>query len=93
MPIPQRPLTGPIFTDPHGEQVRVVNQAFFHGIFGGLCDITLCTLRMVPDPAGGATRESIVAARLRLDLVMAKSLRDGLARQIELAETPTVQPN
>ena len=88
-----RPNTGPLFVDPHNEQVRVVNMVSFHPNIGGLVDLALCTYRVVPDHEGGAKHEAIVAARLRFDLNMAKSLRDGLSQQIELAEMSKTQPN
>ena len=93
MAIPPRPRPTTLFVDPHHEPVRVINQATFHGIRDALFDVTLCTLRAVADSAGGAGYEAIVSARLRFDLSMAKALRDGISRQIELIEASTKTAN
>ena len=88
-----RPNLGPLFVDPHNEPVRVVNMLSFHPNIGGLVDLALCTYRVVPDQEGSAKHEAIVAARLRFDLQMARSLRDGLSQQIEMAEISKEQPH
>ena len=88
-----RPRPTTLFVDPHHELVRVINQATFHGIRDGLCDVTLCTLRAVADAEGGAGYEAIVSARIRFDLSMAKALRDGISRQIDLVEASTKTAN
>ena len=93
MASPARPRISTLFVDPHHEPVRVINQATFHGIRDGLLDITLCTVRAVGDAEGGASYEAIVSARIRFDLSMAKALREGINRQIELAEASTKMAN
>lgn len=83
---PPGPAEKPTFIDPHGEPVRVIDQATFHGLRGSLIDVTLCTVTARATGGDRFVDEAHVAARLRFDIGMAKALVQGLAQQIALAE-------
>ncbi len=73
-------------TDPHREQIRVVDQITFHPSKGTHLDLTCSAL--IPKPTNGTewANEGVVTARLRMDISMAKALAEGLLRQIAMIE-------
>ena len=90
---PVSPNTNPVVVDPNKEPVKVINMVTFHGPEGGLCDVSFCTVQRSPDGRGRFSKEAVIASRLRFDIEMARAIRDGLNRQLELADTPAPRPN
>jgi len=73
-------------SDPYHEGIRNIDQVTFHRCVGSHLDITCCAL--VPKSASGKewTNESVVTARLRMDVTMAKAFAEGLTKQIAMIE-------
>lgn len=72
-----------IVTDPDNVPVRVINGVKQCGIVGSVIAMTLTTVRFGFDD-GQLQPDVVVAARLRFDLEIARSLRDLLDSQIKL---------
>ena len=73
-------------TDLNQEQVKIIDQATFHGAQGTMLDLTLCTMTPVPDATMNFTYEAVISARLRFDVRMARALVEGLSKQIAMVE-------
>ncbi len=82
-----------LFTDPNREPIRAVDQITFHRSRTAHIDITCCAhVPVAVSPTEYAT-ENVVTARLRMDLMMAKALAEGLAQQIALLEAAVSTKN
>ena len=82
---PQEPAPA-LFTDPHHEPIRAVDQITFHRSRTAHLDITCCAHVPVAVSQTEFATESVVTARLRMDVAMAKALAEGLMQQIAMIE-------
>jgi hypothetical protein len=55
--------------------------------------VTFVTARIAMNSEGNLEHDNVVAARLRIDLEMAKAIRDMLTTQIESLTPPQGKPN
>ena len=82
-----------LFSDPNHEPIRAVDQITFHRSRSAHLDITCCAQVPVARSATEWGSESVVTARLRMDLAMAKALAEGLAAQIAMLEAAVSTKN
>ncbi len=84
-----QPQAQPVYpiTDPDNVPVRIINGIPQIGPIGGLIALTLSTVRIGFSPEG-KIEPDFVLARLRLDLDLARQLRDQLDGQIRLLTAP-----
>ena len=75
-----------LFTDPNQEAIRAVDQITFHRSASSHLDITCCAHVVSAVDENNVVTQSIVTARLRMDLTMAQALLDGLTKQIAMTE-------
>ena len=80
---PRKPL---LFSDPNNEAIRAVDQVTFHRSASSHLDMICCAhVAAAVDDSNVAT-ESVVTARLRMDLKMVRAMLDGLAKQLAMSE-------
>lgn len=75
-----------LFVDPHHEPIRAVDQITFHRSRTAHIDITCCAHIPVAVSQTEVATQSIVTARLRMDIAMAKALAEGLMQQVAMIE-------
>jgi len=82
-------------TDPHQVEVVFVNDVSGIGFLNGVINVTLTQARWTPTAAAqqNISADSVVAARLRMDLMCAQVLRDSLTTIIENETKKPTQVN
>lgn len=79
-------------SDPESVPVRIVDAVAAIGVLNGTINMTLVTNRVGHD-GQRPQNDFVVAARLRMDLNVARFIRDQLNAQIALLETPEDKAN
>lgn len=79
-------------SEPETVPVRIVDGVAAVGVLNGTINLTLVTNRISHD-GERAKNDFVVAARLRMDLQVARFIRDQLNTQIALLEAPKDKAN